>query len=51
MLVFKRGRFPKQFWQSIKTFMIKLFDVYKTQPFKRTQEGVRGQIMTLPFCT
>lgn len=35
---------PKQFWHSVKTFMLKLFDSYKIWLLKRTQEGITGQI-------
>ena len=35
---------PKQFWHLIKTYMLKLFDIYKIWFFKRTQEAITGQI-------
>lgn len=34
---------PKQFWHLIKTYMLKLFDIYKIWLFKRTQEAINGQ--------
>lgn len=42
-----KGRFLKQFWHLIKTFMLKLFDSYKIWPFKRIQNSITGHIMKI----